>query len=51
MKQGVLFVACENTMKKKAIENDPLASGVSTVPSGAVEVLRKQQEGYGYFRP
>jgi len=50
MKQGVHFVACENTMKK-AIEKDALVTGVTTVPSGAVEVLRKQQEGYGYFRP
>ena len=51
MKQGVHFVACQNTMKKKAIEKDALATGVTTVPSGAVEVLRKQREGYGYFRP
>ncbi|MDZ4852341.1 MAG: DsrE family protein [Pirellulaceae bacterium] len=51
MKQGVHFVACENTMKKKAIEKDALVSGVTTVPSGAIEVLFKQQEGYGYFRP
>jgi hypothetical protein len=51
MQQGVKFVACENTMKKKAIENNALVTGVTTVPSGAIEVLRKQQEGYGYFRP
>ena len=51
MKQGVQFVGCENTMKKKSIEKDDLLTGVTTVPSGAVEVLRKQQEGYGYFRP
>lgn len=51
MKQGVHFVACENTMKKKTIEKDALVSGVTTVPSGAIEVLRKQQEGYGYFNP
>jgi len=51
IKQGVHFVACENTMKKKAIEKDALVTGVTTVSSGAVEVLRKQQEGSGYFRP
>jgi len=38
-------------MKKKAIEKEALVTGVTTVPSGAVEVLRKQEEGYGYFRP
>lgn len=51
MKQGVHFVACENTMKKKAIEKDALVAGVTSVLSGAIEVLLKQQEGYGYFRP
>ncbi len=51
IKQGVKFVGCENTMKKKSIEKGDLVAGVTTVPSGAVEVLRKQQQGYGYFRP
>lgn len=51
MKQGVHFVACENTMTKKAIGKDALIAGVTTVSSGAIEVLRKQQESYGYFRP
>ena len=49
--QGVRFLGCENTMKKKAIEKSDLVEGVTTVPSGAVEVIRKQQEGYSYFRP
>ena len=51
IKRGVRFVACENTMKKERIENGQLVADVTTVPSGAVEVLLKQQEGYGYFRP
>ena len=51
MTEGVRFVACENTLKDKSIPKDSLISGVTTVPSGAVEVVRKQQDGYGYFRP
>lgn len=51
VKRGVKFAACENTLKEKSIANDSLLPGVTTVPSGAVEVVRKQQEGYGYFRP
>jgi len=51
MKQGVRFVACENTMKKKSLSKDDLVAGTTTVPSGAVEVIRKQGEGYAYFRP
>ncbi len=51
-KQGVCFVACENTMRQKAIRKEGLLPGVDTVPSGAVEVIRKQQQdGYAYFKP
>lgn len=50
-KAGVRFAACENTMREKGIKKDDLLPGVATVPSGAVEVVRKQQEGYGYFKP
>ena len=50
-KTGVRFAACENTMRDKAITKESLLPGVVTVPSGAVEVVRKQQDGYGYFKP
>lgn len=50
-KKGVRFVACENTMKKKSLVIGDLVDGTSTVPSGAVEVIRKQGEGFAYFRP
>lgn len=51
IKEGVRFAACENTMRDKSIPKENLLPGVTTVPSGAVEVIRKQQEGYGYFKP
>lgn len=51
IKVGVRFAACENTLRDKLIPKENLLPGVTTVPSGAVEVIRKQQEGYGYFRP
>ena len=35
----------------KNISNDNLLQGITTVPSGAVEVIRKQQQGFGYFKP
>jgi len=50
-KVGVRFAACENTMRGKSISKESLLPGVVTVPSGAVEVVRKQQDGYGYFKP
>lgn len=51
LKEGVKFEACENTLKDKGIPKESLISGVTTVPSGAAEVVRRQQEGFGYFRP
>ena len=52
IKKGVKFVACENTMRQKSIRREDLLPGVGTVPSGAVEVVRKQQkDGFAYFKP
>ena len=52
VKKGVKFVACENTMRQKSIRKEDLLPGVATVPSGTVEVIRKQQkDGYAYFKP
>ena len=49
--RGVRFVGCENTMKKKNIDDADMLQGVTTVPSGAAEVIKRQHEGFGYFRP
>jgi uncharacterized protein len=51
LKDGVRFAACENTLRDKSIPKENLLPNVTTVPSGAVEVIRKQQEGFGYFKP
>ena len=52
IKKGVKFVACENTMRRKSIRKEDLLPGVGMVPSGTVEVVRKQQkDGYAYFKP
>lgn len=51
LKEGVTFEACENTLREKGIPKENLIPGVGTVPSGAAEVVRRQQGGFGYFRP
>lgn len=51
IKKGVRFAACENTLRDKSIPKEDLLPGVATVPSGVVEVIRKQHGGYGYFKP
>ena len=48
---GVKVVACENTMEKEKLKKADMLPIVGYVPSGVVEILRKQEAGYAYLRP
>ena len=48
--EGVAFVACENTMKRKNIDKDQLLDGVGTVPMGIGEIIMKQEQGWSYIK-
>lgn len=50
-KKGVRFAACQNTMRQRSLRVEDLLPAVATVPSGAFEVVRRQQDGYSYFKP
>jgi len=50
-KAGVSVVACQNTMKNMKLTNDDMLPNTSYVPSGVVEIMKKQGEGYAYLRP
>jgi len=47
---GVTFAACENTMARKKATTADLVAGVETVPSGLVEIILKQEEGWSYIK-
>ena len=47
---GVVFAACENTMKKKNVTKDQLVPFAKTTDSGVVEVIRKQEAGWSYIK-
>ncbi|WP_227355065.1 DsrE family protein [Haladaptatus salinisoli] len=49
--EGVAFKACSNTLDTMDLEESDLVEGVETVPEGAVEVTRLENEGYAYLRP
>jgi intracellular sulfur oxidation DsrE/DsrF family protein len=51
IKNGTRFAACDNTLRDRSIPRENLLPGVGTAPSGVVEVVRKQHEGSGYFKP
>jgi intracellular sulfur oxidation DsrE/DsrF family protein len=47
---GVVFAACENTMRKKKVTKDALFPFATTVDSGVAEVVRKQEQGWSYIK-
>ena len=49
-KEGIVFSACENTMRKYKIEKAELLIEAKTVPSGVVEVILKQEQGWRYLK-
>jgi intracellular sulfur oxidation DsrE/DsrF family protein len=48
---GIAIVACQNTMKHMKLTNADMLPNTSYVPSGVVEIIKKQQHGYAYLRP
>ena len=47
---GVVFTACENTMKKKNVTKDDLLPFATTTDSGVAEAVRKQEAGWSYIK-
>ncbi|WP_162426657.1 DsrE family protein [Pontibacter pudoricolor] len=48
--KGVVFAACENTMRVRKITKDQLLPGVITVPMAVGELVLKQEEGWSYIK-
>jgi intracellular sulfur oxidation DsrE/DsrF family protein len=49
--RGVRFVVCEKTLRSRSIPRGDLLDHVRTVPSGVVELVVRQAEGWCYLRP
>jgi intracellular sulfur oxidation DsrE/DsrF family protein len=47
---GVIFAACENTMRRKNVTREQLLPAATTTDSGVAEVVRKQAEGWAYLK-
>ena len=48
---GVQVVACQNTMTSLHLSKDDMQPGISYAPSGVVEIMRLQGQGWSYVRP
>jgi intracellular sulfur oxidation DsrE/DsrF family protein len=50
LKSGVRVVACQNSMRGFHLDTADLVPGVGQVPSGVVELIRREHAGYAYVR-
>jgi intracellular sulfur oxidation DsrE/DsrF family protein len=49
-KEGVVFAACENSMRKHNVNKTDLLPVAITVPSGVAELVLKQEQGWAYLK-
>ena len=48
--KNVTFSVCQVAMKKHNVEAGSLIPGVTTVPDGIYEIVKKEQAGWGYIK-
>lgn len=48
--RGVAFYACENSMRDRNVTRQDLVEECGTVPSGIVEIIKKQEQGWAYIK-
>ncbi len=48
--KGVIFVACENTLRERKIEKSEIVPEAGFVPAGIIEVADKQTKGWAYIK-
>jgi intracellular sulfur oxidation DsrE/DsrF family protein len=49
-KQGIRFVACENTLRERNIRKEEVLPGMDYVPMGIAEIVIKQEQGWSYIK-
>jgi uncharacterized protein len=48
--KGVLFAACENTLKERKIDKSEIVPEAFFVPAGIIEVVDKQSKKWAYLK-
>lgn len=51
LSDGVHVVACENTMRGRKLTPADMIPDIGYVPSGVVEIVQRERDGYSYLRP
>ena len=50
LKDGATVNACQHTMRNQKLTPADMLPGISYVPAGVVEVMKKPQQGWAYIR-
>jgi len=48
--KGIVFYACEFSMKERKVEADKIIKSVGFVPAGIIEIVSKQEQGWSYIK-
>lgn len=48
--KGVIFAACENTLRERKIEKSEIVSEAVFVPAGIIEIADKQSKKWAYLK-
>lgn len=51
VQSGIKVVACENTMTTQKLTKADMHAAIGYAPSGVVEIMKRQGEGWAYVRP
>ncbi|MCU0359238.1 MAG: DsrE family protein [Bacteroidia bacterium] len=49
-KQGVVFNACEFSIKERKIDRNSILKIAGYVPAGIIEIVTKQEQGWSYIK-
>ena len=47
---GIVFVACQNTMKAKKLTKEEIIAEAGYVPMGVGEIIMKEEQGWSYLK-
>ena len=45
------IAVCANSLRQRGLAQDQLQGGLEVVPSGVVELVKRQQAGFAYIKP
>lgn len=48
--KGVVFAACNNTMRRRGVKPDDLQKEATIVPSAMTQLIKRQEEGWSYVK-